>query len=170
MIDVSAQSCNVRPISPTTLTATGGAIVNGTMNVRIRCSCTESGGTAVDRVRWYDPDGTRLVSALNTVKFNPDAPHFTRVNTNDRDIILVIPTFNDSYDGRYTCGRNADDRSVLTPPTADVTLTIISELMINKISCLLYVCSSVVALINCYLYSEMVKFIVKTHAICTDVI
>ena len=41
-------------------------------------------------------------------------------NTN---VILVIPTFNDSYDGTYTCGRNAADRSALTPPTADVSLT-----------------------------------------------
>ena len=163
-IDVSAQSCNVTPLNPTSLTATGGAIVSGTMNVRIQCSCTVSGGTAVNTVRWYDPNGTRLVSARNTAKFNPDVPHFTRVNIHsDRDVILVIPTFNDSYDGRYTCGRDANDRSALTPPTADVTLTIISELMINRISCLLHICSSVVALINCYLYSGMVKFIVKTH-------
>ena len=164
MIDVSAQSCNVTPLNPSTLTAIGGAIVNGTMNVRIQCNCTESGGRAVNIVRWYDPDGTRLVSTRNIENFNPNVPHFTRVTIHsDRDVILVIPTFNDSYDGRYTCGRNADDRSALTPPTADVTLTIISELMINKISCLLHICSSVVALINCYLYSEMVKFIVKAR-------
>ena len=125
MIDVSAQSCNVTPLNPTTLTATGGAIVYGTMNVRIQCSCT-----TVNTVRWYDPDGTKLVSAQNTAQYNPDVPHFTRVNANsDRDVILVIPTFNDSYDGRYTCGRNVADRSGLNAPTADVTLTI-SELMV----------------------------------------
>ena len=141
MIDVSAQSCNVAPLSPGTLTATGGAIVYGTMNVMIRCSCTENGGTAVNTVRWYDPNGTRLVSAQNTENYNPDIPHFTRVNVNsDRDVILVIPTFNDSYDGRYTCGRNLANRSVLTPPTADVNLTIISEFMINTISYLLDIC------------------------------
>ena len=136
MVDVSAQSCNITPLNPTTLTATGGAIVYGTMNVRIRCSCT-----TVDTVRWYDPDGTKLVSAQNT-EFNPDVPHFTRVNSNnDRNVILVIPTFNDSYDGRYTCGRNVGDRSDLTSPTADVTLTItISELLIKKsVVCCTYV-------------------------------
>ena len=131
VVNISAQSCNVTPLNPSTLTDTGGSIVSGTVNVRIQCSCTESGGTPVNTVRWYDPDGTRLVSAQNTVQYNPDAPHFTRVNTNsDRDVILVIPTFNDSYDGRYTCGRNVGDRSRLTPPTADVTFTI-SELMIS---------------------------------------
>ena len=164
MIDVSAQSCNITPLNPTSLTTTGGAIVYGTMNVRIQCSCTQSDGTAVNTVRWYDINGAKLVSAQNTVQYNPDAPHFTRVNANsDRNVILVIPTFNDSYDGRYTCGRNVVDRSDLTSPTADVTLTIISELMINKISCLLHICSNVVTLINCYLYSEMVKFIVKAQ-------
>ena len=133
MVDVSAQgSCTITPLSPTTLTATGGAIPSGTMDVRIRCNCTQSDGTAVSIVRWYDPAGTRLVSARSGA-FNPNVPHFTRVNGDTGDtvdnsnIILVIPTFTDSYDGRYTCGGNADDRTALTPPTADVTLTI-SEL------------------------------------------
>ena len=134
VVDVSAQgSCTITPLSPTTLTATGGVIPSGTMNVRIRCRCTESGGTAVSIVRWYDPAGTRLVSARNPAEFNANVPHFTRVNgdhgntVDNTDIILVIPTFNESYDGTYTCGGHADDRTALTPPTADVTLTI-SEL------------------------------------------
>ena len=132
MVDVSAQSCNVTPLNPTSLTATGGVIAYGTTNVRIRCSCTESNGTPVNTVRWYDPAGIRLVSAQNT-EFNSHVPHFTRVNANsNRDVILVIPTFNDSYDGTYTCGRNTDHRSTLNQPNANVTLTI-SELMINTI-------------------------------------
>ena len=160
MIDVSAQGCNVTPLNPSTLTATVGAIVYVTMNVRVQCSCTESGGTAVNTVRWYNPDGTRVVSAQNTVKFNPDALHFTRVNTNsDRNVIFVILTFNNSFNGRYTCGRNVADHLDLTTPTADITLTVIIESMINKIGCVLYICSSVVTLINCYLYSRMVKFV-----------
>ena len=139
MVDVSAQSCTITPLSPTTLTATSGAITYGTENVRIRCRCTESDGTAVSVVRWYDPAGTRLVSARNPAEFNANVPHFTREggdtgnNVDNTNIILVIPTFNDTYAGRYTCGRNAADRTTLTPPTADVTLTI-SELMINTIS------------------------------------
>ena len=108
------------------------------MNVRIRCSCTESNGNAVSIVRWYDPTGTKLVSALNTAEFNANVPHFTRVggdqgNTDNTNVILVIPTFNDSYDGTYTCGGNAADRSALSPPTAAVTL-IIGKLIINRVS------------------------------------
>ena len=141
MVDVSAQSCTITPLNPFTLTTTGGGINYGTTNVRIRCNCTESGGNTVSTVRWYDPAGTRLVSALNTARFNRNVPHFTRVDGTDSDIILVIPTFNDSYAGRYTCGRNVADRAALTGPTADVILTIISELMINTISYLYIHCS-----------------------------
>ena len=134
MVDVSAQSCIITPMNPTTLTTTGGAILSGTRNVTIRCSCTESDGTAVQIVRWYDPTGTRLFSPRFTAGFNRNVPYFTRVNgdfenpVDETDIILVIPTFTDSFDGMYTCGREADNRAALTPPTADVTLTISSEL------------------------------------------
>ena len=133
MVDVSAEGrCTITPISPTTLTATGGGLPGGTENVRIRCSCTESDGTAVSIVRWYDPAGTRLLSSRNGA-FNPNVPHFTRVNgdtgniVDNTDIILVIPTFIDSYAGTYICGRNVDDFSALTGPTAAIILNI-SEL------------------------------------------
>ena len=128
-------------MNPTTLTTTGGGTPSGTMNVRILCNCTENNGMAVDVVRWYDTAGTRLGSARSHSQFNPfnpNVPYFTRVggdigeNIDNTNTILVIPTFNDSYDGTYTCGRNATDRSALTPPTANVTLTIIiSELIIT---------------------------------------
>ena len=100
-------------MTPTTLTTTGGEIVKGTVNVTIQYSCTESDGREVEIVRLYDPAGTRLFSPLFTTRFNPNVPYFIRVNgdfTNsmdDTDIILVIPAFNDSYVGMYTCGRNA---------------------------------------------------------------
>ena len=82
VVDVSAQRCTITPLSPTTLTATGGGLPNGTINVMIRCNCTDSNGTAVDVVRWYDPAGTRLVSARSVSQFNPfnpNVPHYTRV-------------------------------------------------------------------------------------------
>ena len=129
-------------MTPTTLTDTGGAIPSGTVNVTIQCSCTESNGTAVQTVRWYDPAGDRLLSPWFEDKFNPNVPYFTRVNgdignsVDNTDIILVIPTFNDTYVGMYTCGREAANRSALTSPTADVTLTtdVVGKLVINKIS------------------------------------
>ena len=164
MVDVSAQSCTITPMNPNTLTTTGGAIANGTSNVTIRCSCTESDGTAVQTVRWYDDTGSRLLSPRFTAMFNPNVPYYTRVNgdfgnsIDNTDIILVIPTFNDSYDGMYTCGREAASRSALTPPTADVTLTISSELykhVVVYMYTVAYRCSHIEH--SCCLYSDVVK-------------
>ena len=128
-------TCAITPLSPTTLTATGGKIASGTMNVTIQCSCTDSNGEAVDRVRWYDPDGTRLISSDNK-DFNATVPHFERVNNVDGDIILVIPIFSDSFNGTYTCIGVSSNVASLGSPNASVTL--IGKLIINK-SLILYV-------------------------------
>ena len=120
--------CTIIPMSPTTLTATGGTIVSGTMNVRILCNCTESDGDAVSTVRWYDPDGNRLISSLNN-RFDASVPHFTRVggdsgsNVDDSNVILVIPTFTDSNNGTYTCGREVNNLANIGSPMAAVTLS-----------------------------------------------
>ena len=50
----------------------------------------------------------------------------------DNNVTLVIPTFNDSYDGTYNCGIRVSDTE-FTSPSAAVTLTI-CELMINTVS------------------------------------
>ena len=117
MIDVSAQGgCIITPINPTTLTAAGGVLANGTVNVTIRCNnCTDDDGT-LDRVWWYDPDGKRLVDATtNQYDYVPGTPHFIRVDDANNDVLLVIPTFNDPYDGTYTCGgKNSTATVVLT--------------------------------------------------------
>ena len=139
MVDVSAQgSCTITPLNPTTLTATGGALPNGTMNVMIQCNCTNNDGTVVDRVKWYDPDGIRLVADRHN-RFNASVPHITRVNGSDTHVILVIPTLNDSYDGTYTCGKKVKKGLLPGPPNGTVDLTIEGELMIGTISNL---CSS----------------------------
>ena len=124
MVDVSAQGgCTITPINPTTLTAAGGVLAIGTENVTIRCNnCTDDGGT-LSRVRWYDPDGNRLVRTA-IKDYVPGTPHFSRVNYANNDIILVIPTFNDSYDGTYTCGERVDRGELPGPPNATVILTI----------------------------------------------
>ena len=105
MVDVSAQGgCTITPINPTTLTAAGGVLAIGTENVTIRCNnCTDKYGT-LEHVRWYDPAGNRLVDPVTNNDYVPGTPHFLRVDGANNDIILVIPTFNDSYDGTYTCG------------------------------------------------------------------
>ena len=146
MVDVSAQGrCTVTPLNPTTLTATGGVLPNGTMNVMIQCNCTNDDGTVVRTVRWYDPDGTRLVT-LGRRRFDASAPHFTRVDGSDTHVILVIPTFNDSYDGIYKCGnRLGESNGVPGSPNINVNLTFEGEVMVITISslCSMYCVSMV---------------------------
>ena len=130
MVDVSAQGgCTITPINPTTLTAAGGVLAIGTEKVTIRCNnCTNDYGT-LGRVRWYDPAGNRLVNPSNPVYMH-GVPYYTRVNGANDDIKLVIPTFNDSYDGTYTCGERVSKGELPGPPNAVVILTIGGKLMI----------------------------------------
>ena len=123
MVDVSAQGgCTITPINPTTLTAAGGVLASGTEDVTIQCNnCTDDDGTIVDLVRWYDPDGTRLLSSAS-YRYVVGTPYYSR-EPDDTNIALVIPIFNDSYDGTYTCGKKKS-RGPPNPPNAFVTLTI----------------------------------------------
>ena len=126
MVNVSAQGgCTITPINPTTLTTAGGVLASGTENVMIQCNCTDHQfifGVAPN-VTWYDPSGINLLFS-NSV---PKTPHITS-DGDDTNIVLVIPTFNDSYDGTYTCGEK-DDNYPPGAPNATITLTIDGELM-----------------------------------------
>ena len=130
VVDVSAQSCTITPLNPTTLTATGGVLVSGTTNVRIQCVCTVTGD---QRVRWYDIN-TNFINGQSNPNYVVGSPYYIRNNPNggDNDVTLVIPTFNDSYDGTYNCGIRVSSYE-FTSPSAAVTLTI-GELMINTVS------------------------------------
>ena len=66
-------SCTVTPVNPTTLTAAGGVLPNGTMNVMIQCNCTNDDGTVASKVRQYDPDRTRLATKGNN-QFGDSVP------------------------------------------------------------------------------------------------
>ena len=136
MVDVSAQSsCTVTPLNPTTLTATGGVLPIGAMNVMIQCNCTDDDGTVVNHVRWYDPDGNRIFGDRND-QFDNSTPYFTKAS-GDTHVILVIPTFIGSYDGTYKCGnRNGENDDGPGSPNVDVTLTIEGEVMIITVSIL----------------------------------
>ena len=121
--DVSVQNgCIVTPINPTTLIAAGGALAIGTENVMIQCNCTDDNGTVVEPIRWHDPDGTRLLLSDHS-KYVPGTPYY-RKEPNNRNIVLVIPIFTDSFDGTYACGIKG-----LLPgvPSAVVDLTIASK-------------------------------------------
>ena len=128
MVDISAQGgCTITLINPTTLTAAGGILASGTENVMIKCNCTDDDGMVVGRVRWYDPDGTRLL--INTQHGYINGTPYFRKAPNNVNILLVIPTFNDSYYGTYTCGRRSASLPV-GAPNATVKLTISGKLTI----------------------------------------
>ena len=55
-----------------------------------------------DPVRWFDPNGIRVIQQINN-NYVLGTPYFTKTS-DDRNVVLVIPTFNDSYDGIYSCG------------------------------------------------------------------
>ena len=141
MVDVSSEGeCTITPINPTSLSTAGGVLPNGTENVMMRCNCTDDDGIVINTVRWYYPDG-RLVPRFIGSSDSPNTPHITRPSddTDDRNVTLVIPTFNDSYDGKYTCGRRITDGPPV-PPTVAVNLTVSSELFVrgNIINPMLY--------------------------------
>ena len=118
--------CTITPLNPTTLTATGGAVVSGTMNVMIQCSCSVTGD---QRVRWFDINMNFLTLQTNP-KYVAGSPYYIINGRND--VTLVIPIFNDYYDGTYNCGIRVSNTE-FTSPSAAVTLTI-GELMINTVS------------------------------------
>ena len=91
MIDVSAQNCTITSLNPTTLTATGGALINGTTDVRIQCD---------QRVRWFDINTNFVFTSANP-NYVAGSPYHIRNDPDgiDNDVTLVIPIFTDSYDG-----------------------------------------------------------------------
>ena len=93
----------------------------------IRCTCADDNGTVITNIRWWYPDESRISRIAIGGSSTASTPHFTRASgdNNNRNITLVIPTFNDSYDGNYTCRRKSDGS--LISPTASVILTIGGE-------------------------------------------
>ena len=133
VVDVSAQSgCTITPINPTTLTTAGGVLASGTVNVMIQCNCTNDDSAVVNSVRWYDPDGTRLLSSTHN-RYVAGNPYYSR-EPDDTNIVLVIPTFNDSYNGIYTCERRSGSLPVRAP-NATIELTISGKLLYKLSVC-----------------------------------
>jgi len=102
VVTVSAQSlsCTVTPTSPNNLTAAGGVLFNRTQNVTIECECVDDHGTQLMGVRWFFFDATLVARQTDPPN---GAPYCISANSG-RLSTLVIPTFNDSYDGTYICG------------------------------------------------------------------
>ena len=88
--DFTAPNCTITPSNPSFLPADGGVLHNGTSNVTINCNCTN---TDYQQIRWYSPDEEE-------VPFQLTGPQgFMQDNGT-----LIIPMFNDSYQGTYSCG------------------------------------------------------------------
>ena len=139
VVDVSAQDrCNVGSLNLTLTTGSrgvSGAIANGTENVMIWCTCTDSMGDAVGTVRWYDSDGVQLATlgsmrhvAGSHYYFRPLGSNNLVDNTN---VTLVIPSFTQAT--IYTCGRRINTTQV-GQPSITVTLTIIGELTVSRVT------------------------------------
>ena len=124
------EECTITPLNSTTLTADGGALASGTENVMIQCNCTVNNDSA--KIRWYNPDGSQIFYSQHKNYVN-GTPYFMQNNNSTTNITLIIPTFNDSYDGTYNCGRKVNTTAFIRPSTA-VVLYIAGELMINIIS------------------------------------
>ena len=131
VVDVSAQgSCTVTPLYPSTLTATGGAIANGTKSVMIQCNCTDNDGVVLNQIGWFNPEENRIFDQ-NQNNSTVGTP-YSQTAFGATIATLVIPTFSDSYDGTYTCGVGTTYPP--GPPNAIVYLTIDGELMIITVT------------------------------------
>jgi len=101
---VSAQTiCTITPINSTILTAAGGVLADGTQNVMFGCSCMRNGDRRLKSPRWFNSKGDRLVSKDHPSKYVPGVPYIEKTYQ-DRYTALIIPIFNQSYDGVYICG------------------------------------------------------------------
>ena len=126
VVDVSTQSCTVTPLNPTTLTATAGVLVYGTMDVRIQCICPVTDDHVV---RWFHPNRWIIYQQRNEKYVAGSSYVIRNSNTN---VTLVIPTFNYAHYGTYNCGIRVGDHSFRSPSAA-VNL-ILGELMIITVS------------------------------------
>ena len=88
-------NCTITPISPTNLTISDGvlSVDYGTENVTIQCSCSSGNDS-----KWFGPNGG-IINETSVA----NAPYFIK-NFDGKSVVLIIPTFNDSYDGNYSCG------------------------------------------------------------------
>ena len=101
---LSAQgNCTVTAINPANLTADGKGveIAYGTQNVMIQCNCYNVNGKALSSVRWFDTNGIRIHYKTHN-EYVSGAMYLMR--STNHSVVLVIPIFNNSYDGIYTCG------------------------------------------------------------------
>ena len=101
MVNVAAQSCDIKAVKPANLTSDGGVLNNGTRDVTIECRCMNRKNKLINGIKWFFQNGSQV---LNISSVPTDAPYLMTRN-NERVAILIIPLFNDTYKGNYTCGK-----------------------------------------------------------------
>ena len=92
----AAQSCTITAVSPADHST---RLRSGAKNVTADCSCGDNEDNA--------PDGSKV---LPIAMAPPNTPYFT--NNSFPIARLIIPVFNDTYKGNYTCKPRGDDSSV----------------------------------------------------------
>ena len=113
-----ASTCTITPLNPTTLTATGGVLPDGIENVIINCDCVSVDSATINSIRWFNANGSRILIKQNTPA---GAPYFI-VNPLGSITTLVIPIFNESYDGLYTCGDGNEFSRLSVMSTINITV------------------------------------------------
>ena len=96
------ENCEILPSKPSSLTVnrldettTKGVLVDGTINVTLQCSCRNRRGLYLRPIRWHSPNSIFLSRTSNPYAF---------YTSGNRVAYLVIPLFNESFKGTYTCG------------------------------------------------------------------
>ena len=136
--DMSAESkCTITPMDFTNLTISDGvlSIAYGMKNVRIHCNCTCSAvsGMVLSPIRWVDPHGRVIEKRNETNLIDINGRYYFTENSNDRNVVLVIPVFNESYEGIYSCGFGNNS---LLKHSINVDLAIGKWSIIIKMNCL----------------------------------
>ena len=94
------------------------SLSSGVVNVTIQCNCSD-GGTALQPIRWFNPNGIRLLGTVHR-RYVAGTPYFDR-RPDDTNVVLVIPTLNATFAGIYTCG--VGNTYPPGPPNGTITLT-----------------------------------------------
>ena len=99
VVNATAQKCTITPVSPSELTSEVLVLKDGTPNVTIDCSCNDDKENAIMKIRWFLPDNSQVKIIT---KSPPGSPYYA-TSSSDTISTLIIPVFNNSYKGEYTC-------------------------------------------------------------------
>ena len=114
--NVTTPNCIIIPLNPSFLHADGG-INSGTSNVMVNCKCFD---VNYQQIRWYFP-GQRKVTF--SYAESEDLPYVINGT-------LIIPIFNNSYQGTYHCGVGNDSVFV-----ANISLTLWTGMSVYLHAC-----------------------------------